>query len=921
MKKLQQFTILKIDSTRLKDCNFKIKELTLDQARLNGEVIQISNSQLVRTLHRITGKVFSQEKLESLLSEKSRLSKKKNNKDIRNQLSTVLNEIDSLLFIPELISVKFQDRRHFQNIVNKGGFLVNGKNYIFLFSSAGQTRRDTSLFVDATIKEHLMSIFENGRDTTVPLVIQKFQAYLSLYSSSSMPIRFPRIAVAKDIIIKAKKKVDFSYYVSQTEDPIFRQEEKELELNGADGQGLMSPEFAQMMADDLGLDYLPASAIVRASFLKGLLVTFPIHEFADKIAKKKTFVDIYGNEINIKDVDCIISESQFKLWNCYKSTDEYIKNCEKNGLGFGVSRVSPKTDRVRANSSYQFLQILDIKTQEQVEQICSPTVNWLKDVSGGDIFKSLLFMLGETSFERGWFEKLSPLIRALLLENELINDSYFTENLSRSLAKKKNDAKFGRLCFRGNYQFALADPYAQMSHVMGMEITPLLNDKEHYSEFWNSRGVSEVACVRSPVTHASEVDVLNFKNNEKLRYWFRFLNTGLVFPLYGIGMDCAILGGQDHDGDSDCTIDNRAFLESKFKDTLPILYNVKKPPKTEIKNGNEPFLVQSQIKQIGTNKIGYVTNLASSMYSLLYSFPEGSIEYNTILNRLKYFRILQGNLIDATKGVEVDPPLLHWDKFIKITDDMNNDERKKHNFDNSILGNVRPFFMKYLYQHYRKRYNKEIAGFNNISTTKFGIAFSELLVMENKTEEQQKLVDWYHKKTFFINNDSPMNKISHHMERELEKIKITRRESSKNFDYTILLSKNFREPLKRDVEKARLLYKEYKSLKRSISQSHREFDEKDYSSVEQVYKYINAKAYKTITSNASEMANLMVYLCYKILGKQSKSFCWSCFGEEIFSNIKEKKNQKFVRVPVPDEKGNIDYLFQKHAIHLINIED
>jgi hypothetical protein len=64
----------------------------------------------------------------------------------------------------------------------------------------------------------------------------------------------------------------------------------------------------------------------------------------------------------------------------------------------------------------------------------------------------------------------------------------------------------------------------------------------------------------------------------------------------------------------------------------------------------------------------------------------------------------------------------------------------------------------------------------------------------------------------------------------------------------------------------------------------------------------------------------MVYLCYASLGKQSKSFAWSCFGEEIFENIKEKKNQRFVRMPIPDPKGTIEYLFDKYSVHLINID-
>ena len=53
----------------------------------------------------------------------------------------------------------------------------------------------------------------------------------------------------------------------------------------------------------------------------------------------------------------------------------------------------------------------------------------------------------------------------------------------------------------GNYQCMIADPYAQASHALGMGLTPLLNEHEHYSQYWNNKGVSRVVAVRSPIVH------------------------------------------------------------------------------------------------------------------------------------------------------------------------------------------------------------------------------------------------------------------------------------------------------------------------------------------------------------------------------------------------------------------------------------
>jgi len=142
---------------------------------------------------------------------------------------------------------------------------------------------------------------------------------------------------------------------------------------------------------------------------------------------------------------------------------------------------------------------------------------------------------------------------------------------------------------------------------------------------------------------------------------------------------------------------------------------------------------------------------------------------------------------------------------------------------------------------------------------------------------------------------------------------------NKEFDHTVLLSSDYKKLQKRDFEKIVLLFKEYKSLRKSLSNSG-EFSEKEHSSIEEIYRYINKKAYLTITSNSSELGDIVIQACYEKLGVQIRAFALNCFSEEIFNIIKERKNQKFVRVPLPDKKGNVNYLFDKYSVHLINIE-
>jgi len=544
LKKLQQYHILKLDSSRLKDTNYKIKLLSIADARLNGELVQISNSQMVRTILQMTNRVTTQSSLTELFALKKSLTRKKNNPSVMQALAEVSVKIDSALFIPELINIQFDDKRHYSKIINRGGIDVNGKRYVPFMASAGQIRRSSVLFIDETLKLEITKRFNNGRDLSKELVPAKFSAYYSLYSSSTLPVSFPRLAVVSDLIMKKVKRVDFSTFIDNNTEPKIEEVDMELELNAFDGSGLVSPDFAQQMADELEIDYIPSTFIVRAPFLKGMVVTFDFHSFAEDIAKTFTITDIYGHKIDVRNVDMIVTESMLKLWNSYSSTEFYIERCIENELGFGVSKVAPEYDRSYAKSSYQFLQVLELE-DDQIESICKSTLDWLSSVGGGKIENVLLYLLGDTNFSKDWFRNLDATTKALLYENTLMNDGYMISYLNKSIQKKKADAKMGRLMFNGNYSIMIPDPYLHACHIFKIDLKPLLNDGEHYSNFWNLGNVSRVAGIRSPIVHSSEVNVLNFKINYDLKYWYQYITSGIVFPANGIGMDCAINGGSD----------------------------------------------------------------------------------------------------------------------------------------------------------------------------------------------------------------------------------------------------------------------------------------------------------------------------------------------------------------------------------------
>ena len=211
------------------------------------------------------------------------------------------------------------------------------------------------------------------------------------------------------------------------------------------------------------------------------------------------------------------------------------------------------------------------------------------------------------------------------------------------------------------------------------------------------------------------------------------------------------------------------------------------------------MVIDSQVKQIRTNKIGFYTNVSSTLYTLLSNFEEGTPEHTAILNRLKYGRVLQGLAIDSAKGLVTDPYPEYWSKWKRVKDDMSDEEKERTIFNNRIVADKRPYFMRWLYSHYNKIWLDEIAKFDNISWARWETPFLELL--ENKdslTDEKRNLVDRYERRSFFITNNSTMNRITKHVEKYLKNMQKVRR-AKEPFNYEVLLSDGFRKPTKAGI--------------------------------------------------------------------------------------------------------------------------
>lgn len=95
-------------------------------------------------------------------------------------------------------------------------------------------------------------------------------------------------------------------------------------------------------------------------------------------------------------------------------------------------------------------------------------------------------------------------------------------------------------------------------------------------------------------------------------------------------------------GDIVCTTSNKYFVNNCYGGN-PVLGEHASPKKTKITSRKLRSLYKFDGKAFNT-KIGFITNCSTTMYEMLKKYTPGSVEYNTLMDRLKlccHFQALQ----------------------------------------------------------------------------------------------------------------------------------------------------------------------------------------------------------------------------------------------------------------------------------------
>lgn len=557
-KKTDLFYIFKFNSKFLIERAMgKNMEYTIEEARKDLNLVSLADNQVFHFLRKIKNTPFDREKLDRLY--KLRNDEKSLPKVKRNvaKIEKFQKQIDNLLFIPDIITIKMSSKKDYLDLT-KNGFSINGIKFVRLVCTAAYLRRNVVGFINEKYFKEINEILMCGLDGKLTETnLGKFSAYYGLFMSAVNQVDTPRCCVIPDCESDLKDQmVDFIVTDMDGKRHI-EERKKDISMNWFDGMGLISPEMARKWQENLGLDYLPSGFVIRSAYIKGLVVPFDFHKFSREVANKETITDAWGQEYNINDIDVILTISQFKMWKAYQNWQEYLYYANKYGHIWGVSRVNKKNDDEYVLTNYQYLQTLNL-TKEDIRELAQPTVDWINKIGSGNLDYVLLYLLG---CQNGDIEDIDSIdsedilngvemdfVKGIMLEPELLKDDYVRSQILKTLKRKIKDAKIGRLWVRGNYAFQISDPYALCEWVFGMEVNGLLGAYEMYCNFWNSRTESkEILCCRSPLVHGSEHLLRKLVTSEEMESWYQYLESGIVNSVRDLSV--MHMSDSDYDGD------------------------------------------------------------------------------------------------------------------------------------------------------------------------------------------------------------------------------------------------------------------------------------------------------------------------------------------------------------------------------------
>lgn len=816
----------------------------------------------------------------------------------RLNIKQLYNKLDEVQFKKDYMCLIIDTIKDYRRACK--GFVINGIKYVRLLGTNGGVKTRTIVFVNEALVAELRKRIENGRNPEVKMIPAKYEAYRALTCSGSIPVSMPNsILIVNDCITHFNETVIHLDDSNSYEPVLELRKNAEIELNASDGFGLMSPSLAKKWSEELKLDYLVSGVNTRFAFEKGMVFTFDFHKFATEVANNYIVKDAWGNDVDIRNVELILTTSMVKLWDSYTSCDHYLSCCEENNYTFAVTKTCPKVLEHERNLNYQFIQSYEL-SNEDIDRLIAPTIKEIQDIVENDYTKTLLFLKGMYINDENINDIENDFVKALMIEPKIFDDPFIKRKIYNLIKVRIQSAKIGILAVHGNYSIVSGDPYALCQSIFGLKITGLLNAKEIYNKYWVDNSNGTVVCFRAPMTCHNNIRKMSVVSNSEINNWYKYMDACTI--INAKDSTCHALNGMDMDGDLIFITDNEVLLE-KHRELPAIMCIQRKGEKVII---NEDNLIQSNINSFGDD-IGKITNKITSMFDVQSQFDKGSREYKELEYRIMCGQLYQQNAIDKAKGIIANSMPIEWYNRAsnRISDEDSETLMAIKEFNDKIVADKKPYFMTYIYPALSKEYKTYIKTSQKKCYREFAISIDELLNTKSNelTNEQKEFIKYYIPRIPVGIHNCVMNRICWKIEEQIDNLLKSIKYSAdydcsilkSNTSYTYYQMSKIKKISGQYIKKA----KEYK-----ISHNNSKFEQTSPSQIETLTMIdeFNRKLDEVCIDDELK-CNILVDLRYKS-NQDSKNLIWNVCCRQIITNLLNK-NGGVIHYPVVDKKGNI----------------
>lgn len=361
--------------------------------------------------------------------------------------------------VPNNKNVREEEARVHADMIHRvnNGMTFSEKVYKVFMVTASDSRKATTTWINQTLIPKMGEWGLCGlKAKDIVLAVNKFMAYMGLLASASkrfselfgQDIDIRRVAVVKDYEVVVE---GLTSMIMKTRN-IGEAEAREMAINAFDGMGIIKAEITN-----------GESMTIRAPWMKAYVQAVnwaTLKAWLKENGIDLKFKDRWGNEIDLDDVDIILTESCFKAAKLYESWEQYCTAFERlnHHVCVCVREHKPKLKGM----PYQQGQTL-LGTECDADMFACHAKDTVRKYSDPTEAAGLL---------PKWQKKAARLYPALL------NERHTARTIQEKYTSILVDTYGGRIPELGYNAFVAADIVALIQFVFGQKVTGALKAGE-----------------------------------------------------------------------------------------------------------------------------------------------------------------------------------------------------------------------------------------------------------------------------------------------------------------------------------------------------------------------------------------------------------------------------------------------------------